>query len=393
MAQYTFNQIATILNQIVKDATGQNANLTAPRNTKEFVAAAELAMSNGMDPIMNSISQMVARTVFAVRPYRADTRLIDMDSLSYGNMVRKITPEFVDGAENQPMFNDQPADGQSTDQYTIKRPKALELHFTGFNQYEVQAPTVFVDQLKTAFSGPDQLSEFMSAQMVAVNNEIESQREALARNTLANFIGAKLAIGGDNVRHLLTEYNAATGLSLTATTVYQPGNFEGFIKWLYAYIEDLSNMMENRSVMYHEGITGHVIMRHTPKSMQRLHLFSRAMAEIKTMAMSGIYHDTLLQMDGVTASVDFWQSAADRMAVNVDASYTAPDGTITNGVGANTAVLGILWDRDAMGSNIHLESVDVTPRNAKGRYYNTYYHYAKRYWNDVTENAVVLCLD
>lgn len=393
MPSYTFDQISTILNQIVKDATGRGGAMTAPRNTKEFVSVAETAMSVGTDPIMNSISQMVGRTVFAARPYRSAMKMIERDDLTYGNVVRKITPIFVDGAEDQAMFNDQPADGQSYDQYTIKRPKALETRFSGFKQWQVKAPTVFVDQLRTAFTGPEQLSQFMEAQIVAVSNELESQKETLARNTIANFIGAKLNRGGANIIHLLTEYNAATGLTLTATTVFQPGNFEGFVKWMYARINDISDLMTARSVKYHEGITGYIIMRHTPKQAQRLYLYSPIMRQIQTMALSGIYHDDLLKMENVASEVAYWQSIDARMTINVDASYTAADGTVANGVGASEAVVGLLWDRDAMGINVNLESVDVTPRNAGGRYYNTYYHYARRYYNDITENAVVFLLD
>lgn len=392
MPSYTFDQISTILNQIVQDATGR-ANLTAPRNTKEFVAVAETALTAGTDPIMRSISQMVAKTVFAVRPYKASVRLIDKDAITYGNAVRKITPIFVDGAEAQPMFNDQPADGQSTDQYVIKRPQALETRFTGFSQYEVQGPTVFEDQIRTAFTGPEQLSEFMAAQMTAVNNELESQKEALARNTIANFIGAKIARNSTSIIHLLTEYNTATGLSLTDETVFQPGNFEAFVRWLYAFMQDIAVMLENRSVNYHEGITGYTILRHTPQESQRLLLYSPIMQMIQTMALSGLYHDDMLKMQKVTAPMTYWQNANDRMKINVDAAYTDATGARANAVASADKVVGLIFDKDAMGINQNLESVNMTPLNAKGRYYNTFYHYAKRYYNDITENAVVFLLD
>lgn len=388
---FTFDQISTVLNQIVKDVTGREAALSTARSTKDFVQVAETALTYGTDPIMNSISQMIGRTVFAARPYNPDVGLIDMDNLNYGNAVRKITPIFVDGAENQPMFNDQPADGLSTDQYVIKRPKALETRFTGFSQWEVQAPTVFEDQLRTAFTGPDQLGEFMSAQMVAVANELNSQKEALAMNTIVNFIGSKLARNSANVINILSEYNAITGLSLTAQDVYRPENFTDFVRWLYAYIADLSNMMEKRSVKYHEPLTGYTIMRHTPKSAQRLYMYSPIMEQIKTMALSGLYHESMLDMK-VTAPIAFWQNMNERMKINADVAYTTAAGARANSEVSQDNIIGVLFDRDAMGINVNLESVNVTPLNAKGRYYNTYYHYARRYYNDITENGIVLVL-
>ena len=391
---FTFDQISTILNQIVQDATGRTATL-APRNTKEFVAVAETALAVGMDPIMGAINQMIGRTIFSVRPYSAGTRLIDMDNLTYGNAVRKITPIFADAAENQPMFNDQPANGQSTDQYTIKRPQALQTNFSGFSQWEVQAPTVFEDQLRSAFTGPDQLGEFMAAQMTAVSNELNSQKEALARNTIANFIGAKLNRGatGPNIKHVLTDYNTATGQTLTAEDIFKPANFEAFIKWFYSYVNDISDMMTKRSVLFHEGLTGYTIYRHTPKKLQRVFLYSLLLRQIQTMALSGIYHDNILAMENTVAPMEYWQSMTDRMKVSVDAAYTAADGTRATGVATQDNIIGLIFDHEAMGINVNLESVNTTPLNAKGRYYNTFYHFARRYFNDITENAVVFVLD
>lgn len=208
---YTFNQISTILNNIVADAQGKTANIaTTPRSTADFVTMAQVALSVGTDPIMHSITQLISRTIFAYRPYSRKFKTLDTSDVMYGNTIRKITPIFETGAENQPMYDSQPVDGQSTDHYTVKRPVSVQTVFTGAEQWEVKAPTVFVDQLKSAFRGPEELSEFMAVQMGEVSNEIEQQAEQLARMTVANMIGAKVQADSGNVIHLLTEYNAAT---------------------------------------------------------------------------------------------------------------------------------------------------------------------------------------
>ena len=61
---YTFAQIATILNQIVADAQGRTADISAaPRDMSQFVAMAESGLSVGTDPIMTSISTVINRSV------------------------------------------------------------------------------------------------------------------------------------------------------------------------------------------------------------------------------------------------------------------------------------------------------------------------------------------
>lgn len=392
---YTFNQAATILNTIVTAAQGRAANSGhVPIDTSEFVSLANTAITTvGLDPIMQSITQMINRTIFSFRPYNRKFRILENSDIAYGNAVRKVLPLFTDSAEEQPMYDSQPANGQSTDQWTIKRPRALQTIIAGAEQWQVPAPTVFVDQLNSAFRGPDELMRFLEAQTGEVQNDIEQQAEALARNTVANFIGNLSGKTDGRHVHLLTEYNAQTGLSLTATTVYQPANFEAFVKWMYARLNQISDRMTNRSVMYHGTIGNNVILRHTPKADQRLLLYSPIMRQIETMALSGIYHNDLLSI-AEHESVEYWQDFDQPDRVDVTPSVLTAAGVVQTGDAVNqTAIVGVLYDRDSMGTNLFNNTVNTTPLNAKGRYYNTFYHFVKRYWNDVTENGVLFTLD
>ncbi len=392
---YTFNQAATILNTIVTAAQGRAANTGhVPIDTSEFVSLANTAITTvGLDPIMQSITQMINRTIFSFRPYNRKFRILENSDIAYGNAVRKVLPLFTDSAEDQPMYDSQPANGQSTDQWTIKRPRALQTIIAGAEQWEVEAPTVFVDQLNSAFRGPDELMRFLEVQTGEVQNDIEQQAEALARNTVANFIGNLSGKTDGRHVHLLTEYNDQTGLSLTATTVYQPANFESFVKWMYARLNQISDRMTNRSVMYHGTIGNNIILRHTPKADQRLLLYSPIMRQIETMALSGIYHNDLLSV-AEHESVEYWQDFEQPDRVDVTPSVLTAAGIVETGTAVNqTAIVGVLYDRDAMGTNLFNNTVNMTPLNAKGRYYNTYYHFVKRYWNDVTENGVLFTLD
>ena len=398
---YTFNQIATVLNSIVSAAQGRAANSShTPTDTSEFVTMAQTALTTvGMDPIMSAVSQMVNRTVFAFRPYNRKFRMLENSDIAYGNVIRKVTPIFKDGAEDQPMYDSQPADGQATNPWTIKRPKALQTVFVGAEQYEIQAPTVFADQLKTAFRGPDELARFLESQTGEVQNEIEQQAEALARNTIANLVGAiwtkdhEVSSNG-RVIHLLSEYYWQTGVSLTTQTLYQPSNFAPFIKWMYARMGELADRMTNRSVLYHDTIGDNVILRHTPKADQRLLIYAPILRQIETMVLSSTYHDDLLRL-AEHEDVTYWQDF--EYPTRIDVTPTVLN-TTTGAVAKGDAVsvdniVAVMYDRNAMGTNLFMESVDVTPMNAKGRYYNTYHHFAKRYWNDTTENALVFVLD
>lgn len=393
---YTFNQVATILNQIVQAAQGRAANDGHdPIDTSEFVSIANTAITTvGLDPIMTSVTQMINRTIFTTRPYAGKFRILENSEIGYGNAIRKLTPIFHDAAEDQPMYNDIPADGQSVDMYVIKRPKTVQTHIVGAEQYAVQAPTVFIDQLKSAFRGPDELMRFLDMQTTETQNEINQQRETLARNTVANLIGNLVLKGNTyNHIHLLTEYNNLTGLELDDETIYIPDNFVPFIKWMYARMNEVSDRLTNRTDRFNLGLPNLVILRHTPKNDQRLLLYAPFMRQIETMALSGIYHDDLLTM-AKYEGVDFWQDFEYPDRVDVTPSTLNVSGAPIKGTAVSQdKIVGLLYDRNAMGTNTFSEAVDVTRPNAKARYYNTFHHIVKRYWNDTTENAILFTLD
>ena len=54
--------------------------------------------------------------------------------------------------------------------------------------------------------------------------------------------------------------------------------------------------------------------------------------------------------------------------------------------------MGILFDREAMGTFKNKYTSLTSPINAAGKYYNVFYHMIEMYYNDLTENAVVFLL-
>ena len=81
----TFTQAATVLNSIVKQATGQTAQL--PTNTAEFVSVAQTALKAGYDPVLNAISQVLSRTIFSIRPYNRKFAGLQVDNQKFGNIT------------------------------------------------------------------------------------------------------------------------------------------------------------------------------------------------------------------------------------------------------------------------------------------------------------------
>lgn len=391
---YTFDQIATILNQIVADAQGRTADIGAtPRDTSQFITMAQTALAIGTDPIMNSISQLINRSIFVARPYKSRFDILKWDNVTWGNAARKLTPIFNDAAADNPEYNNAPDDGASADQWTVKKPKTLQTNFIGAVQWQVQEPTVYVDQLNNAFRGPDELMQFLSMQRTAVLNEIEQQEEQLARMTVSTFIGSKIAVDNTNVIRLLTEYNAETGLQLDKKTVYQPGNFEAFIRWTSARMREIGMLMRERSKKFHQNLTGIDIMRHTPAEYQRCIIYGKALGQIDSMVRNSLFDDWL-EFPNHT-EISFWQNINQPDAISIKPIIMSESGTVSTLDQTITMpdIFAVLYDKDAMGYSIFNQGVNQTPINAKSRYYNTFHHFIMRYMLDMTENGVVFRID
>jgi len=385
----TFNQISTVLTDITQQATGQR--VLAPTNTAEFVSVANTALLSGYDNLMGAISQVLAKTIFANRPYTRKFRELEYSAMEWGNHVRKIN------IGDKPFEDDSRIplqDGHSVDQQEVSIPNILQTNYYGQEVYQKKY-TIFRDQLNVAFQNPEEFASFVSLVVQNTSDMIEQAHETLARNTIVNLMAGILADGNtEQVVHLLTEYNAATGLSLTAQTVYQPANFPAFMRWAYARINTISALLTERSVLFHKNITNKIIPRHTPKDLQRVYLYAPTQYNMEANVLSETFHDEYLK-DVKGETVNFWQSISTPGTINTTPSYMNASGAVVTAEEAvsQSNIFGIILDRDAAGYNVFNQWSAPAPFNSRGGYTTVWYHFTDRYFNDYTENSVIFLLD
>lgn len=383
-----YNQLATVLNSIAQQATGNKA-LTAT-DTSSFMSVAQTTLATGYDNVLNAISQTLSRTIFSIRPYTRKFKGLYVDSQRWGNHVRKINYIDTDWTndDRKPL-----TDGASVDMYTIKKTPVLQTNFYGQNVYQ-RHTTIYRDQLDVAFTGPEEFGRFISGVMQNASDQIEQAHEVMARFTINNLIAGKISADAGNVIHLLTEYNTLTGLELTGESVYQPENFSAFVRWANSRISDITQLMTERSENFHQNVTGKIINRHTPLDRQKVYLHAHLLNQINSMVMPDVYQPNYLKFAD-TEAVNFWQSIESPDAINITPTIMNADGTIEAASAAvnKTGIVGIIFDEEAAGITSVNQWSAPTPFNARGGYSNIFWHFTDRYWNDFTENAVVLMMD
>ena len=394
----SFNQISTLLNAINQQATGQTS--IAPVDTASFVSMANTLLQMGYDPLATAISQVLARTIFSVRPYSELFKGIRVSNQKYGNHVRKL--QVVD----KPLVDSKVydlTDEYAVDHYEVRKPKVLQTNYYGEETFS-DFLTIYTVQLDNAMSGPEEFASFISMILQNVEDKLTMSRENLSRMLVSNLIGAKALADSGNVINLLTAYNDYLGLTstsrLTVEDVKDPDKYGDFIKFAYAKIKNVSDLMRSRSVKYHMNITGSPIMRHTPYANQRLYISSFDKHMIDTRVLADVFNDDQMKLMDFQP-VDFWQSIESPDTVSVIPVYIDSSGQLVNAdttadnrtTSVVTGVFGVLMDEEAIGYTITLERTERTPLNARGMYYNQFWHDTKKYWTDLTENAVVFILD
>ena len=401
MASYlSFNQLSTVLTDIVSQATGQKE--LAPVDTSSFITVARKGIVSGYDPLITAISQVLSRTIFSVRPYSRKFKGLNVSNQQYGNQVRKLL------TIDKPFEDDDRlklTDGKSIDQYVVNKPKVLETNFYGANIYQ-KSVTIYKDQLDCAFSSPDEFASFISMVMQNASDMIEQAHEETSRGTIVNLIAGVFAMetnkevadlakanGGRRAVNLLKLYNDETGKNLTVADAFKAENFEGFIKFTFSAINTIADLMTDRNSLFCSQLTGYPILRHTPKDRMRFYLNADMMNKINSEVYSTVFNPDFLKMVDFER-VNYWQSALSPSSVNAKATVLKSDGTLIDIDNVLLSkVVGVLFDEEAAGYTIVNQWSQPTPFNAKGGYYNQFWHFTDRYWNDFTENAVVFYMD
>lgn len=383
----TFGAVTT-LNEIIKQATGVNA--ISALSEAHFMSVATVALGIDNDSLLNAISQVISRTIFSIRPYNRKFAGLFVDNMKWGNHVRKINIGDKDWETN---VSYDLTDGQSVDADIVSKPDILQTNFYGQCVYSKHY-TIFRDQLNIALQNEEEFERFYTMLVQNTMDMVEQCHENTARATICNLIGGKVKGDVNNIIHLVTEYNAVTGLALDSNTVKKPENFVPFYKWAFSRIKTISGLMTERSLQYHINITGHNIMRHTPVQNQRLYLYTPEMNNVESSVFSSVFNEQYLKMMDYEG-VNFWQSIKTPTDINVKARYISTTGIVTSddeGTGTSN-IFGVLMDEEAAGITTYGARTATTPYNARGEYTNVWWHFNDRYWNDFTENAVVFLLD
>lgn len=389
-----------IMNQLTKQISGQDS--ISVTDTTSFVSAGTSVLAAGYEKVFEALSVLISRTIVAARPYEGKFKLINAESNAFDNRARKISfyskLAQASGAFNTQTYTNLGAgldDTSGAGSMWEQNPSIpVEKYFFNSATYDFQH-TEYVEQLKIAFQNEASFLDFLNGMRTEIMNDLEQQKEAKARALVLDRIaGTKLLVdkgelGSECAVNLTADFNTEHGTTYTTQELLEEHTI-AFLKHFIARIKNDSDMLTNRTALFHDPMTKQIsgvdynVLRHTPKALQKFIYNSRLFTQID-LDLSEIFHPEYLALPN-GEGVQYWQGVSD--PYKVDIKPALPENATSSEVDI-PIVVGMLFDYDALISNIRYEGMLATPINPRHMYRNEFWHFLFSNWNDYSENGIV----
>ena len=406
------------INAMAVEMFGENATIQAIDGST-FASVGESILQSGIENVINTLSLVASRDLIAIRPYKAKFSLINaLDSGMFSNRVRKIsyyakyaTPT---GASNTQLFPENLGQGfdngvhydSSTppvqmsveSMWLQSAPVTYQAWFGGGVEWQYPY-TLYENALKSAFRSPEAWTDFLNGFLVSVANDIETEKEAFSRLTMLTAIAGTFNLTADmpnSLRNLTTIFNTTYGTSYTTAVILEQ-HFDELLAVLVETVKTDSDMLEERSLLYHwsptktVGADSYYLPRQTKKEDQRMMMIAKFWNAAEARVLPAIFNDQYLKLENFE-KVAYWQNINDPYAISFTPAI--PDTSDPSAQVAGTAVtedivLGVLFDRDAVMVDFHLEDVASSPLEARKHYRTIWNTINKNPIWDATENFIV----
>lgn len=376
-------QIWAMTNEIAKEDLGLTT-IVAEDLSNIVDLGKEIFNASAVDKYVKALVNRIGKVVFVNRTYTSVVPSVYMDAWEFGSVVEKIQCELPVATENESWELE---DGASYDPNIFYQPKVSAKFFNSKTTFEIDLSFTEL-QVKQSFASAVELNAFISMLQNAVEKAMTIRGDALIMRTINNMTAetlyAEVPSGtytgrtGAKAINLLKLYNDATGSTLTTAKCLSTPEFIRFATYTMAIAKDRLSRM---STLFNIGGKE----RFTPSDVLHVVLLSDFARASDVFLQSDTYHKELVALPNYEV-VPYWQGSGTGYAFS---DITKIDVKTSSGHDVTaTGILGVMFDRDALGVS-NLERRVTTHYNAKAEFYNNFYKYDAGYFNDLNENFVV----
>lgn len=377
------NQVYATVNSIAKQMWGQNA-LTAV-DARDIISMGKTVLSSETerDNFLSILADRIGTTILRTLDLELDFPNLLRHSYEWGAIISKINIQPFE-AKAQKAWNVGDNDFVPT-LYDVTKPSVSQTFIKDANAFEFDV-TIPDQMLKTAFISAEEFGAFIDGIMASITDSMVMALNNMSYVAIDNFVAEKLK-AGNGVVNVLTGYNAQAGTSYTTLT--EALDDKEFYRYTGMIIRNIIKYMAKPSKLYNTG----GMVRATARDNMHVILSSDVVSGYTTYLSADTFHDELVSIPGYAEFVTLQATGvsgiptiAGNTQINIiPASNADNDNTAVTAKG----IIGIICDREAIGIGYD-DMFNATDRNNRNRYTNYTYGCTRQWFNDLSENGVVL---
>lgn len=371
-------QIYTLTNNIAKEVLGETAIVEEDLSNVVDLGD-QIQNAAAMDKYVKALIDHIGKVIFVDRPYAGSAPSVLMDGWEYGSILEKITMDKYPTAQQNDSW--ELVDGQSYDPNVFTAPQVSAKFFNHKSTFDI--PMSFAEkQVKSAFDSVSQLNSFFSMIENAIENSMTIRIDSLVMSTICNFVAQIVNTNNSNrCVHLLTQYNAKFGTTLTADKALTTPEF---VRWASFQMGLYENRLKKLSVLFNEGGKE----RFTPADKLNIILLDEFAQAANVYLQSDVYHNEFTKLPKAD-TVPYWQGSGTDYALTSTSAINVKHGEVAV---EKNYIIGVMFDHDALGVSC-LDRRVTSNYNPRGEFYNNWYKFDAGYFNDLNENFVVFVID
>ena len=376
-------QIFQLVNTTTQEVLGESAVVKEDLSNIVDIGTS-IFNANAIDKYVKSLVNHIGKVIFVNRVYSGSAPSVVMDSWEFGSVLEKIQADLPTASENESW---ELQNGTSYDPNICYKPTVSAKFFNSKVTFEI--PMSFTEmQVKQSFSSVGQLNGFISMLYNSVDKAMTVKIDSLVMRTINIMIaetvyneynGAELNTkSGIRAVNLLKLYNDKFTKTLTASNALTDPDFIRFASYTMGVYKD---RLAKMSTLFNVGGKE----RFTPSDALHIVILSDFAKSADAYLQSDVYHNNFVALPQAE-TVPYWQGSG------VDYSFEEISkihvNTSSNNEVTVTGILGVMFDRDALGVT-NLDRRVTTNYNPKAEFYTNFYKFDAGYFNDLNENFVV----
>lgn len=385
------NQINTILNEVYKEITGQEAS--KPITAKDIVDTGNDAnvIITSKEQFTKALINRIAMNMFTDTAYEGDDDEFWVDSSEYGAIVQIISVQAPEVQESH-AWRDISSGVTTAGQYTLFTPIINAQLFGRSVSWELPI-CITNEQWDTAVTNEEELMRLVNYVFLSVDSKIKMHLESLNMTNRNNFMAEKIDYANKNatktshVINLVKKYHDEVDSTITTADAFLKS--ADALRYATKELSLYMDYMRKPTTLFNTSEE----VKFVPKERMVCEILSEFKKTIDSVALSTTFNDNYVALP-YHKDVPFWQTpkASAGEQLTFDAVSHISVQISENTTIEKSGIVAFICDKWAIMHTLIKHRVASTyfDPEAVTQYY---YQFNDRYINNLSLNAIVFTLE